>query len=408
MQNYQSLLKQRPQFRLLWLAQVISLTGDWFNTIAVVILINRYTDSATAVSILFLTRSLPAFLFGPLAGVVADRFDRKTVLVLSNLLRVLVVLGYLVASDVWMIFALSGLQFFFSAFFEPAYAAILPSLVERDDLLTANTLGSITWSVMLTVGSVIGGLVAAALGVNAALLLDAATFALAAGIIFFIQPQRPTIAASSEHNHFRNFVDGLRYVRRNPEIGLIATVKALAQMGSIDVMIVVYAARVFTVGKEGATTIGLLFAAHGLGAVLGPLLGDYLGDGNEIRLKKWISYGFVLVVAGWFVFGVAWSLPVAFAGMVLRGMGGSINWTYSSVLLQMKVPDQFLGRVFGLDFTIFTLALSVSVWGSGAALDMLHLDPQYMAVYISLLSFLPLVFWSVLSRHPRLAARTGL
>src|SRR5574339_1185267 len=95
MSNYLSFLRLRTKFRSLWLAQVISLTGDWFNTIASVIIVNRYTASGLAVGGMFIARALPPFLLGPVAGVVADRFDRRKVLILSDLLRAGIVLGFL-------------------------------------------------------------------------------------------------------------------------------------------------------------------------------------------------------------------------------------------------------------------------------------------------------------------------
>src|SRR5687768_5689800 len=92
--TYFPFLQRRPQFRSLWLAQVISLSGDWFNTIASVIIINRYAPSGLAVGGLFIARALPPFLLGPLAGVVADRFDRRKVLILSDVLRAGIVLAF--------------------------------------------------------------------------------------------------------------------------------------------------------------------------------------------------------------------------------------------------------------------------------------------------------------------------
>src|SRR5215213_11763319 len=176
MTDYLSLLQLRPKFRALWLAQVISLTGDWFNTIASVIIVNRYSDSGLAVGGLFIARALPPFLFGPVAGVVADRFDRRKVLILSDVLRAGIVLGFLLVDRperLWLLYVLTILQFSVSAFFEPARAALVPGLVQSDELLTANTLSSITWSAMLTLGGAIGGLTASLFGVRVSLIVDA-------------------------------------------------------------------------------------------------------------------------------------------------------------------------------------------------------------------------------------------
>lgn len=133
--QYVELLRQRPQVRLLWLAQVVSLLGDWFGTIAAIILVNRYTDSGLAVSLLFLARGIPPFLFGPIVGVAADRYNRKRLLVMTDLLQAVVGLSFLLVirfESVALLYAVTTLQFTLAAFFEPARAAILPNLVENN------------------------------------------------------------------------------------------------------------------------------------------------------------------------------------------------------------------------------------------------------------------------------------
>jgi MFS family permease len=405
MKNYLTLVRARPSFRSLWLAQVISLTGDWFNTIASVVLVNRYTDSGLAVGGLFLARALPPFLLGPLAGVVADRFNRKWVLIVSDLLRAVIVLGFLWVDRperAWLLFVLSVIQFSVSSFFEPARAAILPNLVSSDELLTANTLSSATWSAMLAFGAAIGGFTAAAFGARVALIIDSISFGLSAALVFSIgyTPQARPRAAHS--NGLTDFLEGLRYVRRNPKTGLVTLVKAMGQVGSVDIIAATYAARVFRFGQEGAVTLGLMFAFFGLGAILGPVVGNALGVRTKRALQVAINVGFLCLPVAWFIIGVSPTLPFVLIGVTLRGMGGSVNWTYSDVLIQMSTPDQFMGRVYSLDFGIFTLALSASVWFSGAALDQFALDPRAVAVYFGLGSLLPLMFWTVMTRAVRM------
>ncbi|HSO27039.1 MAG TPA: MFS transporter, partial [Anaerolineales bacterium] len=265
MNSYLILLRQRPQFRYLWLAAVVSFAGDWFNTIASVILVNRYLDSTTAVGLLFIARALPPFLLGPVAGVIADRFDRKTVLIVTDLSRALIVLGFLFvnsAERAWLIYALTITQFVISAFFEPARAAILPSLVKgSDELLLANTLSGITWSAMLALGAALGGIVTGLFGVPTAIIIDAISFVLSAAFVWRIQRVRRAAPAAADSSGFRDMIEGFLYVRGHPRTALTATVKALTQIGSPDIMIAVYAAQVFPFGQDGALALGLLYAA---------------------------------------------------------------------------------------------------------------------------------------------------
>jgi hypothetical protein len=116
-------------------------------------------------------------------------------------------------------------------------------------------------------------------------------------------------------------------------------------------------------------------------------------------LQKGIGVGFVLVAAGWLLFGWAPLLPIAAAAMLIRHMGGSINWTYSNVILQMRVPNQFLGRVFALDFALFTLAMAVSVWVSGIILDKTAVTPRTLSYLLAIGSLLPILPWIWLNRN---------
>jgi len=408
--NYLSFLQLRPKFRSLWLAQVISLTGDWFNTIASVIIVNRYSASGLAVGGLFIARALPPFLLGPVAGVVADRFDRRKVLILSDMLRAGIVLCFLLVDRqerLWLLYVLTVLQFSVSSFFEPARAALVPALVENDELLKANTLSSVTWSAMLTLGGAIGGLTASLFGVRVSLIVDAASFLASAALVLSITGQFHATAVHALESGWQNFVDGMNYVRKNLDVGLVTLVKALGQVGSFDIIAALYAARVFRQGQEGATTLGLMFTAFGVGAVLGPLISNWLGDSSTVWLRRAILGGFVCMPLAWLVVGIAPALPVALVGCVLRGVGGSINWTYSDVLLQMTVPNHLLGRVFAFDFAIFTLAVSVSLWLTGFVTDEFHLTPRTIALLLAMGSMGPLAVWGTALRWQSRHAQTS-
>ena len=401
MREYLSFLRLRPAFRSLWLAQVISLTGDWFNTIASVIIVSRYTASGLAVGSLFLARALPPFLLSPVAGVVADRFDRRKVLILSDVLRAGVVSCFLLINgpeDLWLLYVLTVLQFSVSAFFEPARAALLPALVESDELLTANTLSSITWSAMLTLGGAIGGLTASLFGVQVSLIVDAVTFLASAALVLTIPGQFHPTAVHASESGWQNFVDGMKYVRNNVDVGLVTLVKALGQVGSFDIIAALYAAHVFRQGQEGATTLGLMFTAFGVGAVVGPLITNRFGNSSTVWLRRAILGGFICMPLAWLIVGIAPALPVALAGCVLRGIGGSINWTYSDVLLQKTVPNRLLGRVFAFDIAIFTLAVSVSLWLTGFVTDVFHLEPRTIVLLLAAGSLFPLGVWGAVIR----------
>src|SRR6188508_266410 len=136
--GYVDLLRRNRNFRLLWLGQVVSQMGDWFNTIALYTIILNLTGSGRDVGLLLVARFLPSCLFGPLSGVVADRFSRRTIMIVSDILRAVVVLGFLFvrrADQLWIIYVLTVLQLALSTFFEPAKTAAVPSIVTDNELV---------------------------------------------------------------------------------------------------------------------------------------------------------------------------------------------------------------------------------------------------------------------------------
>jgi hypothetical protein len=274
----------------------------------------------------------------------------------------------------------------------------VPALVQDHELLTANTLSSITWSAMLTLGGAIGGLTASLFGVRVSLIVDSASFLASAGLVLSIPGQFHAEAVHVLESGWQNFIDGLNYVKKNLDVGLVTLVKAMGQVGSFDIISALYAAHVFREGQEGATTLGLMFTAFGAGSVVGPLISNRLGDSTTVWLRRAILGGFVCMPLAWLIVGTAPALPVVLAGCVLRGAGGSINWTYSEVLLQMTVPNHLLGRVFAFDIALFTLAVSISLWLTGYITDAFHFGPRAIVLLLALGSLGPLGVWGAALR----------
>src|SRR5437773_8532781 len=160
--RYGELLRANRGFRLLWLGQVVSQMGDWFDTIAVYTIALKLTGSSRSVALIMVARFLPSVVMGPLSGVVADRLSRRSIMITADLLRALVVLGFLLVrrpDQMWLVYVLTVMQLAVSAFFEPAKTAAIPSIVSDLELLPANAISSVTWSAMLTLGAALGGFV---------------------------------------------------------------------------------------------------------------------------------------------------------------------------------------------------------------------------------------------------------
>ncbi len=383
MAQYLHLLRDNRNYRLLWLGATASYLGDWFNLIASATLIARLTDSGTAISTLFLARFLPIFLFSPIAGVLADRYNRRAIMVLSDLLRALVVLGFLLIrqpSQIWLLYLLTVSQFTLSALFTPARTAVFASVVAPRDLVTANALDSLTWSTMLAVGAMLGGLVAALFGGTTAFIVDALTFLLSAWLISRIA--LPARLAAVTHGGWLAFRQGLAYLRGAPLILALSLVKGGGSLiwGAVNVLEITYAESIFPLGGSSAGTLGIIYTISGLGTGVGPLfMRRWLGDAPA-RARWAIVLGFGLLSAGLFILGTAPTLLLFGLGTLVRTLGSGTLWVFSASLLQRIVPDTVRGRVFAFEFAVLTLTQSLSIYWAGLAQDSLGLDVRQTTI----------------------------
>ena len=184
--GYWAAARDNANFRNLWLGQIISLLGDWFNLIASATLIAQLTESGLAVGTLFVVRMLAPVLVSPLAGVAADRYNRKHILIAADVGRFFTAAAFLLIRSpehVWFVYLLSFLQLGIGGFFFPARSALLPDIVRSDQVGAANALTSATWSVMLATGAAPGGFVAGTWGIYPSFVIDALSFVLSALIL---------------------------------------------------------------------------------------------------------------------------------------------------------------------------------------------------------------------------------
>ena len=406
--DYVRLLNSNHDFAKLWGAQLVSLLGDWFSTIVVSALIITYTEGTgyqgIAVSGFLIARMLPPLLMRPWAGVLADRFDRKRLLIVSDLLRAVAVLGLLFASQspqyLAVIYVLVIVQFMISSVFEPARNAIMPSVLYRHQLVIGNTLSSITWSAMLAVGAISGGLVAEIFGTQTALLIDAMTFVVSALLVMWIViPDSPRSEIGQKPRQVsdrseRTFLDGIRYLRRHPETAAALSVKAGQSITSSDTLLIFFGTQVFVLGDQGITSMAILWAAFGVGAIIGPVIANRFSDDSVRVLRRLIGVGFALIALGWLFWGLAPALEFLALAVVVRAMGGSINWTYSSVIIQQQVHDEYLGRMFSLDFAGFELVQTLGILVVGLAIDAVGDGGMRAIVFASAIAAVaPLLVW---------------
>ncbi|MFW5942781.1 MAG: MFS transporter [Chloroflexota bacterium] len=400
--GYTELIQRNRNFRFLWLGQIVSLLGDWFNLIASASLVATLTQSGVAIGGLFVVRMLAPFLMSPIAGVVADRYNRKWVLIITDLARAVTLLGFLLVrrpEHVWLLYTLTAVQLGISGFFFPTRNAILPDIVSRRELGAANALSSVTWSVMLALGAALGGIVAGEWGVYPSFVIDSLTFMLSAVLIAQVAYDfegAPADLDTSVGAAVREYVEGLRYLWGHKDflvIGLHKGAYSLVVVGAFQVIQVTLAEQVFVIGQGGGTGLGLMYAAIGVGTGLGPIAARrYTGDRGS-ALRAAISVSYVVTAVGMVVVATLANFGTVLFGIFLRGVGTGIAWVFSTQLLLQLLPDSVRGRVFSTEFAMFTLMNATGAASIGWFMDAGTYSLDTLLWGMAVLTLLPGVLW---------------
>jgi MFS family permease len=371
--GYGELLRRNPHFRRLWLADVASLFGDWFNTLAVYALVAALTDAPWALAAVFVAKLLPPVLFGPFAGLLVDRFDRRRLMIAADLVRAALVLGFLAigpGTPVAWVYALAFAQVAVSTVFLPARSAATPNVCTPAELATANALGAVTWSTILTVGAGLGGIATDLLGTTTVFLVDSASYLVSAALIArTVIPQRtdpaPGAGAATVTGVLAGIGDGVRYLVRNPDVGVLVWAKGLWALAAGSVIYLYVLLAPGLAPDAPGTATGLLHMAAGLGTGLGPvLLRAWVPEARWTRALPLLPLiaGSVFAAVSALPWGV-WLLPV----LVLAHGAGGANWVASMVLLQRRSEDRFRGRVFSVELLLLNACNGLSV-GTAALL----------------------------------------
>lgn len=369
-----AVLRQR-NFLLIWLAGLISMTGDWILYIALPIYVYTLTGSPMATSGAVISELAPALLLGSVAGVYADRWPRKTIMLVSNLILAVTLLPlFLVRSAdfVWIVYLVGFVQSTVAQFANPAEAALLPTLVREEQLVTANSLSSLNMNVSRLVGPTLGGLIAAVAGIRGVTLIDSVTFLVAAALVSFLAVPRgvPTLhegEAESPQGIWRLWIDGMRLVRRSTGLSILFGIFALMSMGE-GVMATMFVIWVKQLIHGTALQLGWFMSAQAVGGILSGLVIGSIGSRVVPRRLAWMgSLCFALLDIALFSYPVFF--PGVWIGLVLIalvGLPATAAMSSYTTLLQLSAPDAFRGRIFGAQGTVSALTMLVGSLLAGA------------------------------------------
>jgi MFS family permease len=405
---YAHLLRGNRNFRRLWGAQVVSEIGDWFYTLAIYNLLLQLTGRAGSVALALVLQVLPQSFIGPTAGVVNDRLRRKYVMIAADLGRMLIVLGMLVIRSkdkVWIVYPLLMAETLLVAFFEPARNAVIPNIVEREDVVVANTLSSTTWSVNLMLGATLGGFIAAFFGRDAVFILNALSFIVSAVLIARMHFAEPHVEVGRpfqlrELVDFTPIVDGIRYIRAHARLRSTVLLKfGNLIIGPGWVLFTVMGQNEFAIRWRGMSPergaflgMSLLLGARGLGALLGPLLAAPWAGHWKPRLEHAVFWGYLAAAVGYTFLGVSGHLWQACLCVMLAHFGSSIVWVFSTTLLQMQSDDKFRGRVFAADLGLCMFTIAAGAYLAGRFVDWGY-AARNVASVSGMLMVIPAALW---------------
>ncbi len=396
------LLRHNRNYRRMWLAQVVSEMGDYFNNVAVFSLAMETTGSGLVVSAVMLSRAIPAAFAGPIAGVVLDRFDRKRIMVASDLVRAVVALGFILTlrfRDPWLLYALSALLMFASPFFTSGRAAILPTVATKEELHAANSLTQTTQWATLTAGTILGGMSTARLGYQWAFILNALSFLLSGILISRLKaagrgftPLKDDTSGAEMVRPWHDYREGLAYMRSVPllvGIGLISVGWALGG-GAAQILFALFGEQVFHRGAEG---IGTIWGFAGIGLLAGGGIGHLVGKKVGFQgYKRAVTVSYLAHGAAYVVFSSVESYAAALLFILLSRVGMAVTTVLNNIELLRYTPDAFRGRVFATMESLRWSTMMVSMAIAGIASQ--HFSPQAIGIVAGLLGMVTAVGWA--------------
>lgn len=402
MHDFFQLLRRNRNYRFSWTGQIVSEVGDHFNNIAVFALAMALTHSGLVVTGILLARGVPAITMGPIAGVLLDRFDRKRIMIASDLMRALVALGFIFAVTshrVWVLYLFSALLMVASPFFTAGRSAILPTIASAKEIHTANALTQTTQWMTLTVGTFLGATVVA-IGYKWAFVFNALSFVFSAWCIWHLRPPdasgfRAKRKAHTEEDEgirpWHEYREGLRYMRSIPLVLAIALLSVgwATGGGAAQILFTLFGEEVF---KGGAAGIAMIWGCAGFGLLAGGTFANWLGrrlSFDAYKLTVFIDY--IVHGTAYVLFSRAQRFDLAllfiFSSRAVIAVNSVMNYSY----LLRTVANHYRGRVFSTIETLTWAMMMISMMGAGIAST--HYSLRLIGTVAGLLSSTTAIFW---------------
>ena len=408
--TYLQLLRNNRTFRRLWVGQVISEMGNWFNFIAALGLVRVVSNGSPEVTtIMLILRIAPFTVMAPLAGAVADRWSRRQVMIVSDLVRVVIALGFLFVrrpQDLWIAYLCTALLSFFGTFFEAAKNAAVPNITGERDLLAGNALMFSSRFLLMSLGAALGGWTSANVGYAAAFVINAISF-LASAYSVWLVPERETRqvpagadSVKREGGYWRDIREGWSYIVSHGPVAAILAINIVWATGGGAVNLVIdRLGGIVFAGQNGISpdsAVAVMYVANGCGLFMGIMIARRVGTYFESTGRIVGFIGWSLFVQG-ILFGFIGLMPTLWLASLFMFLSRALlgaEFTVQETLLMRLVPDNLRGRVSTTDRASEMLIWTVSTGAGGWLLY--SITPRTLTVVSGFLSGISGITWLVL------------
>jgi MFS family permease len=367
------------------LAQIISNLGDWMDILAIMALVGiKWQASAFAVSGIALSLALPSIFFGTFAGVLADRMDRKMVMILTDLLRIGTVIGIVLSTELWQVFLFICLKSLLSTLFQPAKEGMLKDLVKTDLIQSAVATSELINNGAKIVGPIISGVIVASFSIDWAFYLDALSFLISAlllvGLPKTVRSSETKTKTKQKKSMIHQFTDGFVFIKQLPALilGLFAFSLVLLVLQIADSQIIVLLREI---PHDSVNILGILMAASGVGVIIASIIL------NKKEVKSFLftialssaGVGLTYFLAGAFIhISVFWIAVCYTLGGLFGGFSFGMALISFNVMAQKLTPSEFTGRVFGTINSVANLAVVIGMFGGGIISEVFGVEFTYM------------------------------
>jgi NRE family putative nickel resistance protein-like MFS transporter len=335
------------RFRLLWSAQLFGAMGETISQIVFPLFVYSLTESAGLLGVVYAAQRAAQLLVSPITGVVADRFNRRNILLACDISRAVLVALIPFMSEVWQVAVIAILVSIASQFAHPAEQAAVPTIVDPDDLVPALSLTQVSWAVMRIVGPAIGGAAIALVGHKPAFWLQTALYFCSFLMILRLDLVKTVAPATGKffESAWRDFIDGLRTVWSNPIVRAITATETLWSLvgTALSIATVVLTQETLNLGKRADTVYALLTASLSAGAVIGALIAHRVE--SRWGRARLMAVGYVGPL---FLAPVLFNPPLGLDFFLWFMLGFTDAWAVISFqsYLAEEVPDELRGRVY--------------------------------------------------------------